>query len=630
MRSNESDFPTKTVEDIKLTREEVDNHESECLLDSEWIDEVNNKSFNNTYVTKRIVPNEVKERYKFSNYIIDPNKFRFRKVIRILALVMLFIKNLKRKIQIKEGRYIPNSKNEIQNHNINIPKEFWNEKYLVTVGESHKVGKSTRIQCKPGLVINLTDSDINEALNYFSKKATLEVKHFVSTNVYQNISGEKNGILYYQGRILASQKVSGRKNMSDVMLDLSVSTFNVPITDSCSPIAYSIVNEVHWYNLDAMQSGCETVLRYAHKISYIIEGRQLVKMFRQACYRCRYLKRKAIEVLMGPVKDYNMPIAPAFFATQVDLCQPFSSYSNHNKRATVNIWLVVFCCCTTGATSIKVMDDYSTSAFLLAFIRFSSVYGYPKYLLPDEGSQLIKGCKTMQISFVDIQHKLNIEYGIQFESCPVGGHDMHGKVERKIRQVQESMKKKLQGNRLSILQWETLGDQIANNVNNLPLASINVSAELEHLDILTPNRLLLGRNNDRSPSGSLLVSNDAQKLLQANVDNLTVWFDSWLISYVPRLMEHPKWFRSDIDIHVGDVVLFLRTEKEYSRQYQYGIVQSVERGRDGKIRTVNVRYRNPSGKKNRETRRAARELVIIHHADELSIFEEQAEASKNS
>ena len=190
------------------------------------------------------------------------------------------------------------------------------------------------------------------------------------------------------------------------------------------------------------------------------------------------------------------------------------------------------------------MDDYSTSAFLLAFIRFSSVYGYPKYLLPDEGSQLIKGCKTMQISFVDIQHKLNIEYGIQFESCPVGGH-MHGKVERKIRQVQESMK------------WETLGDQIANNVNNPPLASINVSAELEHLDILTPDRLLLGRNNDMSRSGPLLVSNDAQKLLQANVDIFTVWFDSWLISYVPRLMEHPKWFRSDIDIHVGDVVLFL-------------------------------------------------------------------------
>ena len=148
MRSDRSNFPTKTVEDIKLTGEEVGSHDSECLLDNEWVDEVNNKSFSNTYLIKSIVPNEVKERYQFSNYIIDPNKFRFRKVVRILVLVILFIKNLKRKIQIREGKYIQNSKNETKNEN-----------YLVTVGESYKVGKSTRIQCKPGLVINLTDSD---------------------------------------------------------------------------------------------------------------------------------------------------------------------------------------------------------------------------------------------------------------------------------------------------------------------------------------------------------------------------------------------------------------------------------------------------------------------------------------
>ena len=73
---------------------------------------------------------------------------------------------------------------------------------------------------------------------------------------------------------------------------------------------------------------------------------------------------------MGPIKDFNVSIAPAFYATQVDLFDPFNSYSNHNKRATVNIWLVVFCICTTSAVSIKIMDNYSTSDFLIAFIRF--------------------------------------------------------------------------------------------------------------------------------------------------------------------------------------------------------------------------------------------------------------------
>ena len=74
--------------------------------------------------------------------------------------------------------------------------------------------------------------------------------------------------------------------------------------------------------------------------------------------------------------------------------------------------------------------------------------------------------------------------------------------------------------------------------------------------------------------------------------------------------------------------MFLRTEKEYSRQYQYGNIQSIEPSRDGKIRTVNVRYRNSSEKKERETRRAVRELIIIHRIDEISIFQELDSAAK--
>ena len=64
---------------------------------------------------------------------------------------------------------------------------------------------------------------------------------------------------------------------------------------------------------------------------------------------------------------------------------------------------------------------------------------------------------------------------------------MHGKVERKIRHVKESFSKTMHNERLSIIQWETLGDQIANSINNLPIALGNVVQDLENLDLLTPN-----------------------------------------------------------------------------------------------------------------------------------------------
>ena len=63
------------------------------------------------------------------------------------------------------------------------------------------------VACPPGLVICLSDEDIAQALNYFFKKCTLEVRHFVDKKVYEKISEEKDEILYYKGRILPSQEL---------------------------------------------------------------------------------------------------------------------------------------------------------------------------------------------------------------------------------------------------------------------------------------------------------------------------------------------------------------------------------------------------------------------------------------
>ena len=57
------------------------------------------------------VTEELGKRYKFSNYLIDPNKFRLRKVLRTLASVMLFIRNVKKSVKI-------NLSNNDYNHQI--------------------------------------------------------------------------------------------------------------------------------------------------------------------------------------------------------------------------------------------------------------------------------------------------------------------------------------------------------------------------------------------------------------------------------------------------------------------------------------------------------------------------------
>ena len=187
------------------------------------------------------------------------------------------------------------------------------------------------------------------------------------------------------------------------------------------------------------------------------------------------------------------------------------------------------------------MEDYSTDAFVLGFVRFSCQFGYPRYLLPDAGSQLVKGCEDMQYSFTDTKQKLSVEYGVQYIPCPVGAHYIHGKVERKIQEVKKSVQVAVQNERLSIVQWETVMAQISNSINNLPIGLKNRRSNLENLDLLTPNRLILGRNNDRCPNRPLILCPDHKQMLETNLNIFRAWFNAWIISYVPTLIERPKW-----------------------------------------------------------------------------------------
>ena len=141
----------------------------------------------------------------------------------------------------------------------------------------------------------------------------------------------------------------------------------------------------------------------------------------------------------------------------------------------------VFCCTVTGAVDCRIMENYSSDAFVLAFIRFVCRFGNPKMVLPDEGSQLVSRCEDMIILTSDVQYKLSGEYGVEFKTCPAGAHYVYGEVEGKIQDIKRSLQKNVNKNRLSVLQWKTLGQQISNSINTVPVGLGNKAEMLENL-----------------------------------------------------------------------------------------------------------------------------------------------------
>ena len=101
---------------------------------------------------------------------------------------------------------------------------------------------------------------------------------------------------------------------------------------------------------------------------------------------------------------------------------------------------------------------------------------------------------------------------------------MHGRVERKIREVKKSVQISVENQRLSIVQWETLMAQIAYSANNMPTGA-KYSSSPEYLDLITPNRLILGRNNDRCPNSPITICPDHKRMIECNANIFRAWFN---------------------------------------------------------------------------------------------------------
>lgn len=147
---------------------------------------------------------------------------------------------------------------------------------------------------------------------------------FVPSKEYESISTFKIGILIYNGRILPDERVSIVGKFTSAILDLSSTMFCVPIINRRSSVAYSIVQDIHWNSKDCNHSGIETKLRY-------IEARHLIKTVKKSCLRCRYLNKKKIEAIVGPLTSTSRKVAPIFFSTQLDLSGPYKSFSPSHK-----------------------------------------------------------------------------------------------------------------------------------------------------------------------------------------------------------------------------------------------------------------------------------------------------------
>ena len=232
------------------------------------------------------------------------------------------------------------------------------------------------------------------------------------------------------------------------------------------------------------------------------------------------------------------------------------------------------------------------------------------------------------IDMRDLQDRLVTEFGIQYQTCPVSGHNVHGQVERSIRSIREALsvsgadKKVLHATGL-----QTLMKLIENQLNNLPLgyAFGRDCDNSSSLKIVTPSMLRHGRNNSRSLDGPIKLADNLGKLMERVDETYQMWFKIWRDTWVPKLMRAPKWFNGMVDLEVGDLVYFKRTDTELGHdqsKWVVGRIDNLERGKDQKIRRVWIRYKNAGEDNFQVTERSARSVIKIFSLADSSVQED--------
>ena len=569
-------MPIKTLEQISLTAEE------KRLANTEI------KSPSPHGITLTNLVTKVGDRYSFSKYIFDPCTYPWDRSVRSLGFAYKYIDKLLQRVR--------------------------NKVTTAVVG------------CDDGW--NLSEDYVKRAERYYFQKGTLEVKQFSKEGEYKHCSVMRDKILYYTGRLLEGQSILDPEN---IMSDLTPLSFVKPILDRYSPLAYSIMLYSHT-SLVSHRNVIST-LRESRSIAYILHGRELAVEIRKNCAFCKRYRAKLLQVELGKVHEVRITIAPAYWNCQVDLFGPMIAHCEHNHRALVKIWGCVFKCPATSAVMVHVMQKYSTDAFLQAFSRFGDRYGYPHKLYIDAGSQLVSACKNTELNWVDVSTALarKSKTGIDFETCPVGGHNAHGAVERSIKEIKKLFLTCFGGLKLDILSYETAFSFVSNDLNNMPLCIGSKYENLDHIDLITPNRLTLGRNNKRSPVG-FPVFDSGSRLMKQMDSVVEAWWNTWmnekLIDYIPQ---PPQWKTTSREPQRGDIVIFPREERDKALgqlPYRVGRVVEVIMSQDMACRAVVIQYKNESESKFRETRRSVRKIAIIHGEGELALVDQLNAASK--
>ena len=541
-------------------------------------------------------------------HCIDIIKLGWRKSVSIMAKVVKFCAILIHKSHSKSKHL--NMQTLLQN-NCKVCHFITNG----TIGNIQRITREQKLEREKRF---LRSDNWYLGENYWYRMASVELEGIMSKKTLNEEFEKKDGIYYFSGRLSEEFPV--------VSMDLDINAFFdntdfnsiLPVVHSSSKVYFAYVVYVH----DTLRphSGVELTYREISKKLHVIKNpRRIISMVRRDCTRCRIIFRKTLELEMANHGPHRTIMAPPFHAVQIDIVYKFKAKSWKNSRQVFDIYALVIVCLLSSATSILVLEGMTTTDVVQALERHSSKYGVPRHVYVDSGSQLI-ALQNVRFQIRDVNLHVWHALGMEVKVSNPKSHEERGRVEAKVKTLRLMLEKLSisKAKAMTTISWETLFARIANEVDNIPICKGN-SSNVKDLgfDIITPNRLKLGRNNSRALDESyLLIPETEVELLDACRNYQKVWYQI-LVDRLHHLIPKSKKWQNTDSVETGDIVVFVHDDSHVPKHWTWFLGRVIGK----QERKLIIEYfAGSKGEKTKMTvHRNPRQVAKIHEAKDIPV-----------
>jgi hypothetical protein len=423
----------------------------------------------------------------------------------------------------------------------------------------------------------------------------------------------KDGVWYASQRL---QK-QGALDVCDLDFSLFYDSHDInkvlPVMLVKSNLFLALLRDVHFRELP--HAGVEATLARIRQYYFPVgHPRRTISRLRESCSKCHIMLKKTVELELADFPRARTTIAPPYYAIMMDIAMGFKARPTKDSRKSFVVHALLMVCLLTSATSIHVIEGLTTQPVVMALERHSTRYGVPAHIFVDAGTQLEK-LQDTSFSFRSIEGWCTSGSTFTVTVATPKAHEQQGRVEAKIKVLRDLLQTfSLTSDHCNtLIRWETVFARISNHIDNLPIARGSASAPSDlGWEIITPNRLKLGRNNFRQLKGEIELTGGPQTMLERNHLLTEKWYQLF-IDRIPLLIPKPER-PTDSPLTPGDVVLFVFQDPGTPKLWTWklGVIET-QKSRS----TYEIRYVLHPGGKCKYICRDLRHISIIHREGEL-------------